>query len=221
MARMIDIDITLGGDYQKSMEVTRKFSRRFKPAVRRGLQELGQTTARELKMRYRRGHPKPLSFLARRKRRIGKAAGKWPPVPPYGSSKALVRSGALANAMTHKKTGDMEYRTFVRPVMGPPAGGGRDINLGAVSIIQETGGPPIAVAVSFRMRNYLRVLAGVSRGGTGRTPEGFTGKTMFIRVPARPIWGPYFNEIVDRYVPNLMARGFMKGLAISGAWGYG
>ena len=102
------------------------------------------------------------------KRKIGKEQGAvWGPIPQYGGSRPLYRSGALARSIAWMKRAKLCYAVGVQIGQHTAFSGGKSIPLAEIALMHETGFIH-SVPITLRMQAYLRVLYGASSKPTGK-----------------------------------------------------
>jgi hypothetical protein len=212
----LKIAIEVSGNWQKGLAVLKELkSKACVKAMDRSLADTSERAAEQLRENIRRGTVQKLSGGTLLKRAYGKRKGKvWPAIPAYESKRPLFRSGALANAITAAKIGDLHHKVGVEPKMGAFSGG-TYLNLPAIAAAMETG-YTATVPITHRMQAYLHILlGGKSSRQRWHMPEGFTGRTLTVRVPARPLWAQTwggFEKQFDRSIP----RAFFEALPLAG-----
>ncbi len=179
----------------------------------------GAATTRKMARNYQIGVQKayavgtgiPLKAGTKEKREQGKRAGpKGPAIPKFPGSKPLVRSstlGKLVRLRTRVRGATVDNIVFIQPGIPLPHGGVSHL----VARVHEEG-RVVTFTASASVRTYLRALA-LGVAGTNALVQAVSMEPLSItvRIPARPIWGPAFKNMLSRQ-PAEFARIFTAEL---------
>lgn len=208
--------VVISGDYKMVLQVFRRLQSQNKQAVRKGLEVLSLNAKNFLVANYKgRVGLRPLSRGTLLKRRKGKpGSGARAPIPAYGGSRPLFRSGAMIRAIHRRPTGRLTYKIGIRPGFGQWSGG-KTMDLAAIAAKQEHGYIN-TVAMTKRMWVYLMLLYGTITEPWQARLRRFRPKTLVINVPPRPVWGPTWdNDITPRSV-QWMLEAWTTALGLQG-----
>lgn len=175
------------GDWRKVAAILNGIGPRFQAARKVGLERLGLQAEGDLKRGMRSGAPGGKAYPANHPFTVAKK----------GSSKPMIHHGDLWNAITHKVLDDMHVGIGVMS----SASGKDGVGLVNLALIHEFG---IYIPVTPKMRGYL-----------GHQGLHLKQSTRFIRIPARPTFGPtvekYGKEWATLFVDTVMGKLFGDG----------